>query len=99
IRGNVYEALERHEEALENYGKALDIAEAKDDILLHMAYVHQSMGDYDSAVIYLKKSLEHNMENQDALYELAFCYDVLDKQEESIAFYQKYIDNEPYSYA
>jgi len=29
----------------------------------------------------------------------AFCYDVLDKQEESIKFYEQYIDNEPYSYA
>jgi tetratricopeptide (TPR) repeat protein len=33
------------------------------------------------------------------LYELAFCYDVLDNQEESVQFYQQYIDNEPYSYA
>src|SRR3546814_3416293 len=39
------------------------------------------------------------MENQDALYELAFCFDIIDRQEESIAFYQKYIDEEPYSYA
>ena len=26
-------------------------------------------------------------DNQEALYEIAFCYDVLDKQQESIAFY------------
>src|SRR3546814_9774721 len=37
--------------------------------------------------------------SSDLLYELAFCFDIIDRQEESIAFYQKYIDEEPYSYA
>ena len=65
----------------------------------HIAYVYQNMGDYETSITYLKLCLEQNMENQDALYELAFCYDVLDNQQESVLFYQQYIDNEPYSYA
>src|SRR5688572_25469157 len=80
IRGNIYEGMERYQEALENYEKALSHAETTDEILLHISYIYQNMGDYDSAVSYLKLCLQQNMENQDALYELAFCYDVLDKQ-------------------
>ena len=47
IRGNIYEALERHEEALENYQKALGLAESTDDILLQIALVHQNIGEYE----------------------------------------------------
>jgi tetratricopeptide (TPR) repeat protein len=83
IRGNLYESMERFDEALENYQKALDLAEETDEILLHIAYVHQNMGDYTTAIKYLKMCLKQNMENQ----------------EESIQFYQQYIDTEPYSYA
>ena len=72
IRGNIYEGMERNQDALYNYEKALELAESTDEILLHIAYVYQSMGDYENAVGYLKQCLEQNMENQDALYELAF---------------------------
>jgi tetratricopeptide (TPR) repeat protein len=75
------------------------LAETTDEILLQMAYVYQNMHDYETAIVYIKRSLEQNMENKDGLYELAFCYDILDKQEESIQFYQEYIDSDPYSYA
>src|SRR5438067_385259 len=43
IRGNLYENMERYGEALENYEKALGMAEETDDILLHIAYVYQNM--------------------------------------------------------
>src|SRR3954462_2190279 len=37
IRGNIYEGMERFTEALENYEKALELAEETDEILLHIA--------------------------------------------------------------
>src|SRR5476649_305163 len=37
IRGNLYESMERYDEALENYQKALGLAEETDEILLHIA--------------------------------------------------------------
>src|ERR1700743_1324234 len=43
IRGNLYESLERYPEALENYHKALTMAEETDEIYLHIAYVNQNM--------------------------------------------------------
>ncbi|MNT98487.1 Tetratricopeptide repeat protein [compost metagenome] len=60
--------------------------------------VYQGEADFEKAIYYLKKTLELNMDNQEALYELAYCYDILDRQEESVEFYKKYIDSEPYSY-
>jgi tetratricopeptide (TPR) repeat protein len=99
IRGNIFESLDRHDDALENLKKALELAEQKDEVLMQIAFVYQNMGDYEEAIVYLKLCLENNMENQDALYELAFCYDVLEKQEESIQFYEQYINTEPYSFA
>src|ERR1700761_5646585 len=58
IRGNLYESMERFDEALENYEKALNLAEETDEVLLHIAYVHQNMGDYNAAISYLKQCLK-----------------------------------------
>src|SRR6218665_1582323 len=38
LRGNIYQNMDRHAEALENYEKALALAETTDEILLQIAY-------------------------------------------------------------
>ena len=40
LRGNIYQNLDRHTEALENFEKALDLAETTDEILLQMAFFY-----------------------------------------------------------
>ncbi|RZK54395.1 MAG: tetratricopeptide repeat protein, partial [Pedobacter sp.] len=57
LRGNIYQNLDRHAEALENFEKALTLAETTDEILLQMAYVYQNMHDYETAIVYIKRSL------------------------------------------
>ncbi len=50
--------MERYGEALENYEKALELAEDTDEVLLHIAYVYQNMGDYETSITYLKLCLK-----------------------------------------
>jgi len=52
---------------------------------------------YTKAIENFKISLKLDVENEDALYDLAFCLELEDKLKESITFYQNFIDNDPYS--
>src|SRR5690606_37230763 len=54
--------------------------------------------NYEQAGVYLKKSPEVNSENEEALHALAFCFDSLGKSEESILFYNEYINIYTYSF-
>src|SRR5690606_40122280 len=66
--------------------KALTLTDAKDEVYYQIAALYQTQGHYEKAIHYLRKCLKVSKDNQEALYEIAFCYDVLDKQTESIEF-------------
>src|SRR3546814_4908774 len=80
IRGGIYEKQEQHEKALENYQRALIFSDESEEVYLQIAYAYQNLGKFEEAIVYLKRCLERDMENQDALYELAFCFDIIDRQ-------------------
>ena len=82
-----------------NIPKPWNSQKSGEEIHMQIALMNQGKGDFEEAIKHLKLCLEIDMDNQDALYELAFCYDVLDQHEESIAFYRQYIDTDPYSYS
>ena len=47
----------------------------------------------------IKNAIEANINHDGALYELAFCLDLTGQLESSIEYYQKFIDEDPYSAA
>src|SRR5690606_25247591 len=99
IKGTILSSLQEHAMAEENFFRALELSDAKDEVYYQIAGLYQMQGAYLKAITYLKKCLKANKDNQEALYEIAFCYDVLDQQQESIQFYMQYIDTDPYSFA
>ena len=73
IRGSIYSQQQKFELAIENFNKAIPLADELDLLYLNLAYVYESWGDYDKAINYLALCLEDNPENEVAMYELAFC--------------------------
>src|SRR5690606_36727019 len=43
------------------------------------------------------KCLEHDAEDQTALYNVVYCYDFLAQHQEAIQFLEEFIDHQPYS--
>ena len=95
IRGSIYSQQQKFELAIENFNKAIPLAEELDLLYLNLAYVYESWGDYDKAIDYLKLSLEDNPANEISLYELAFCFEFTERFDDSIAFYTRFIDLQP----
>ncbi|MDR3119179.1 MAG: tetratricopeptide repeat protein [Mediterranea sp.] len=55
------------------------------------------IGDDEKAVYWLKKSLELDPENEEAIQAICQCYQELDQYEETIPLYNKLLDKDPYS--
>ncbi|MBK7431948.1 MAG: tetratricopeptide repeat protein [Bacteroidetes bacterium] len=88
IRGSIYSQQQKFELAIENFNKAIPLADELDLLYLNLAYVYESWGDYDKAINYLALCLEDNPENEVAMYELAFCFEFTERFQDSIDFYK-----------
>ena len=99
IRGNIYNSLERYEDAVKSFSKALKMSDGqKDDIFLNLAIAHQNMADYSTAVDYYFKCLNENPENEIAMEELLISLEFSGRMEEGLAYFDKLIDNQPYHF-
>jgi tetratricopeptide (TPR) repeat protein len=87
IRGSIYSQQQKFELAIENFNKAIPLADELDLLYLNLAYVYESWGDYDKAINYLALCLEDNPENEVAMYELAFCFEFTERFQDSIDFF------------
>lgn len=99
-KASIFSQLRKSDKAIEQFKKALEYAEdfEKEDIQLQLAFEYENLSKYKLAIENLEEILEQNHENETALYELGFCYDVSDQIEEGKKYFQKFVDLHPYSY-
>ena len=96
--GSIYSLQGKHEQAILVYEEALEFNdEQQEEIFYNIGLAHQSMEHYDDAINAYKKSIELNISHEGALYELAFCLDVVGQLENSLSYYKKFIDEDPFS--
>ncbi|MEP7262873.1 MAG: tetratricopeptide repeat protein [Bacteroidota bacterium] len=99
IRGNIYNSLERYQDAVNCYKQALELSDSqKDDIFLSLAIAHQNMADYSKAVDYYFRTLEENPDNEIAMEELLVSLEYSGRLDEGLRFFSKLIDDRPYHY-
>ena len=68
----------KHAEAISLYNDALSFAdEEADELFYNIGLSHQSLDAYDNAIVAYKQAIEKNLTHEGALYELAFCLDVV----------------------
>jgi tetratricopeptide (TPR) repeat protein len=84
----------------EHYDKALSLVDDQDemlDVLQSISQTLQFSDFYKEAIKYLLQAFELDRNNLMVLYDLAYCYDKSGNPEESIVYYNHYLDVEPYS--
>lgn len=99
-KASVHSQMRDSKMAIKYFERALDIAieEEKDEIFLDLAAEYQNMGAFDQAVKTLTRAIALNPENESAVHELAYCYDLKNDMEKSIEVYKNYLDLKPYSF-
>ena len=96
-KANIYSKRDNHEKAVELLQEALKFTDDFADVynLIGMEYLF--MDSLELAKENFTKCLEEDFDDQSALYNVVYCYEFLDQNEEAIAFLEKYIDKNPYS--
>lgn len=99
-KATIFSQLRQHDKAIEQFKKAIDFADAeeKEDILLQLAFEYENADKYDMAIETLQSIVEINNENETALYELGYCFDLENKTEDGKNYFLSFIDRYPYSY-
>ncbi len=101
LRSDVYagkrqyvQAIKILEEGIEKFNDPID----KEELLLELADVYEDCDEYENVFDSLKKVLEINHDNEEALSRMWYSVELADKYEESISLHQEIIEKNPYSY-
>lgn len=95
-RANLYSKLNKHQKAIELLQYALPLTDDLVDVYSLIAMEYLFIEDYAQAKKYFKKCLSEDIEDYMSLQQLLFCYDILEENEEAIAFLNAYLDKNPY---
>jgi tetratricopeptide (TPR) repeat protein len=96
-KANICSKRDQHEKAVEMLKIALEYTDDFADVynLIGMEYLF--MDNLELAKESFIKCLEEDFEDQSALYNVVYCFEFLDQNQEAIAYINKYIDKNPYS--
>lgn len=99
LRGTVFTAMGKYEEANLAFLKAIEREEEnKEDLYFRIGLAFQHVFEFSLALQYHYKLYEEQPEDLDNLFEIAYCYEQLDRLENSVLFYNKYLDIAPYAH-
>ena len=96
-KANIYSKRDNHEKAVELLKTALFYTDDYADVynLIGMEYLF--MDNLELAKENFIKCLEEDSDDQASLYNVVYCYEFLDQNEEAILYLNQYIDKNPYS--
>jgi tetratricopeptide (TPR) repeat protein len=96
-KANICSKRDQHEKAVEMLKIALDYTDDYADVynLIGMEYLF--MDNLELAKENFIKCLEEDFEDQSALYNVVYCFEFLDQNQDAIVYLNKYIDKNPYS--
>jgi len=86
-----------HKKAIEVLEMSLQYAEDKVEIYSMIGMEYLFIDDFDRARLNFAKCLEVEYDNYSSLYNVIYCYEMMDKHEEAIQYLIGHIDKDPYS--
>jgi len=98
VLSSLYLDNDSKSKSLQCLDKIIDEYGASSDRYYLYGSTYLALGENENAIKYFKKSVELDIENEAALYDLAYCLELDGKLEESIEFYKSFIDQDPYSF-
>ena len=100
IKGHAYVLLNDIKAAKEQYDQALQFIHDKEelvDALYSISQTLQFQGLYELAIQYLKQAYNLIDDYLFILYDLAYCYERTENTHQSLVYYEKYLEKDPFS--
>lgn len=96
-KANVLSRRDKHKEAIELLGKALEITNDAADVLSLIGMEFLFLEDFEQAKINFMRCLEIDNQDYSALYNVIYCFDYLEQHQEAIDYLNDFLNANPYS--
>jgi len=97
MKANLYSKLNQHFASIELLEELLDYCSDATEVYSLLGVEYLLIDDYESANECYKKCVEIDPQDYTALYNVVFCYDFMDQQDEAVNYLLDFIEKEPYS--
>lgn len=95
-KANILSKKDNHEEAINTLIKALEFSEEKADIYSLIGMEYLFLDKFEAAKLYFLKCLEADLQDYSALYNVMYCFEFLDQNDEAIEYLNTYLEQNPY---
>lgn len=96
-KATIYSKKGNHMLAIESLKRALLFVDEDSEILSMIGMEYLFLDDFETARLNFAKCSDLEYDDYSPLYNIIYCYEMLDKYEESIEYLKKYIDKKPFS--
>jgi len=96
-KANILSKRDQHEKAIEQLHIALHYTDDLADVYSMIGMEYLFMDNLEKAKGFFIKCLDSDTEDYSALYNVVYCFDFLDQNEEAITYLEKFINKNPYS--
>lgn len=96
-KANIFSKKDNHEQAIKVLKSALDLTDDVLDLYALIGMEYLFLDKYEDAKSYFMKCLEVDMNDYSALYNVIYCFEYLNQNEEAISYLNLFLDKNPYS--
>ncbi|KAF2516876.1 tetratricopeptide repeat protein [Flavobacterium salilacus subsp. salilacus] len=96
-KANIHSKRDQHDKAVEYLNVALQYTDDYADVYSLIGMEYLFMDNLEMAKESFIKCLDEDTEDHSALYNVVYCFDFLDQNQEAVKFLNGFIDRNPYS--
>ncbi|HMC00544.1 MAG TPA: tetratricopeptide repeat protein [Flavobacteriaceae bacterium] len=96
-KANILSKKDLHQEAVDVLKKALKLTDDPIDIYSLIGMEYLFLDKFEDAKNYFMKCVEVDHQDYTALYNMIYCFDFLDQNQQAIEFLNVFLDKNPYS--
>lgn len=96
-KANILSKKDDHEKAIEVLQLALALTDDTVDLYSLIGMEYLFLDQFENAKEFFMKCIEEDIEDYSALYNIIYCFDLLDQNKEAINYLNTYLNKNPYS--
>lgn len=95
-KANIYSKKDQHEKAIEIFKNAIEFSKDSSDIYSLIGMEYLFLDRYEEAKTNFMKCVELDLDDYSALYNIIYCFEFLNQNNEAIEYLNWYLDKNPY---
>jgi len=96
-KANILSKKNKHQDAVDILKKALELTDDPIDLYSLIGMEYLFLDKFEDAKAYFMKCINEDCNDYSALYNMVYCFDFLDQNNEAIDYLNTFLDKNPYS--